>query len=127
MTEGNTRHAAREWRIMGAGYASVSSIRTGCNCDRSGQRRVAARSGAGFDLIIRGGHIVDGTGNPWFAGDVGVRGDRVAAVGSLAGAKAVREIDARGLVVAPASSICTRTRISRCWTTAMRRAKCVKG
>ena len=54
-----------------------------------------------FDLIIRGGHIVDGTGNPWFAGDVGVRADRIAAVGNLAAAKARRDIDARGLVVAP--------------------------
>ncbi|HEU4935336.1 MAG TPA: D-aminoacylase [Vicinamibacterales bacterium] len=54
-----------------------------------------------FDLIIRGGHIVDGTGNPWFAGDVGIRGDRIAAVGQLTAAKARREIDARGLVVAP--------------------------
>ncbi len=34
-----------------------------------------------FDLIIRGGHIVDGTGNPWFAGDIGIRSDRIAAVG----------------------------------------------
>jgi dihydroorotase/N-acyl-D-amino-acid deacylase len=54
-----------------------------------------------FDVIIRGGHIVDGTGNPWFAGDVGIRGDRIAAVGQLTTAKARREIDARGLVVAP--------------------------
>src|SRR4029450_2132072 len=56
---------------------------------------------AAFDLIIRGGHIVDGTGNPWFAGDVGIRGDRITAVGKLAGSTARREIDARGLVVAP--------------------------
>src|SRR4029079_18467794 len=54
-----------------------------------------------FDLIIRGGHVVDGSGNPWFAGDVGVRGDRIAAVGTLSNAKAGREIDAHGLVVAP--------------------------
>src|SRR6476659_6527876 len=54
-----------------------------------------------FDLIIRGGHILDGTGNPWFAGDVGIRGDRIGAVGQLAQATARREIDARGLVVAP--------------------------
>ena len=46
-------------------------------------------------------HVVDGTGNPWFAGDVGVRGDRIVAVGRLSGATAKREIDARGLVVAP--------------------------
>jgi len=54
-----------------------------------------------FDLIIRGGHVVDGTGNPWFAGDVGIRGDRITAVGRLDAAKARREIDAKGLVVAP--------------------------
>src|SRR4030095_3232734 len=47
------------------------------------------------------GHIIDGTGNPWFAGDVGIRGDRIAAVGRLTGATAKREIDGRGLVVAP--------------------------
>ncbi len=56
---------------------------------------------AAYDLLIRNGHIIDGTGNPWFAGDVAVRGDRIVAVGRLADAKAKREIDARGLVVAP--------------------------
>jgi dihydroorotase/N-acyl-D-amino-acid deacylase len=59
---------------------------------------------AQYDLVISGGHVVDGTGNPWFAGDVGIRGDRivrVAPAGSLANAKAVRRIDATGLVVAP--------------------------
>ncbi len=55
-----------------------------------------------FDLLIRGGRIVDGTGNPWFEGDLAIRGDRVAAVGPLgAAATARRVIDARGLVVAP--------------------------
>jgi N-acyl-D-amino-acid deacylase len=56
---------------------------------------------AAYDLLIRNGHIVDGTGNPWFAGDLGVRGDRIVAVGRLANATAKREIDASGLVVAP--------------------------
>jgi N-acyl-D-amino-acid deacylase len=55
-----------------------------------------------FDLLIRGGRIVDGTGNPWLIGDVGIRGDRLVTVGHVpAGARAAREIDARGLVVAP--------------------------
>ncbi|MFN8060975.1 MAG: D-aminoacylase [Vicinamibacterales bacterium] len=54
-----------------------------------------------FDLLIRGGRIVDGTGNPWFLGDVGVRGDRIVAVGSLGSATATRTIDAAGQVVAP--------------------------
>jgi N-acyl-D-amino-acid deacylase len=56
---------------------------------------------AAYDLLIRNGRIVDGTGNPWFAGDVGIRGDRIVAVGRLSDAKAKREIDAGGLVVAP--------------------------
>jgi N-acyl-D-amino-acid deacylase len=55
----------------------------------------------GYDLLIRGGRVVDGTGNPWFAGDVAIRGDRIVAVGHLTGATARREIDARDLVVAP--------------------------
>jgi N-acyl-D-aspartate/D-glutamate deacylase len=54
-----------------------------------------------YDLIVRGGHVVDGSGNPWFAADVGIRGDRITAVGQLTGAGAKRELDARGLVVAP--------------------------
>jgi N-acyl-D-amino-acid deacylase len=59
---------------------------------------------APYDLVIRGGRIVDGTGNPWFRGDVAIRGDRLVAVGRLdeAGvAAAGRVIDAAGRVVAP--------------------------
>jgi N-acyl-D-amino-acid deacylase len=54
-----------------------------------------------FDLIIRNGHIVDGTGSPWYWGDVAVRDGRIAAVGSLVGATARQTIDAAGKVVAP--------------------------
>lgn len=54
-----------------------------------------------FDLIIRNGRIVDGTGNPWFPADVGVRNGRIVAIGDLGGATAARTIDARGLVVSP--------------------------
>jgi len=54
-----------------------------------------------LDLLIRGGRIVDGTGNPWFRGDVGVAGDRIAEVGALRGATARRVIDADGAAVAP--------------------------
>jgi N-acyl-D-aspartate/D-glutamate deacylase/sugar lactone lactonase YvrE len=53
-----------------------------------------------YEVILRGGRIVDGAGNPWFHGDVGIQGDRIVVVGHVAGA-AKREIDARGLVVAP--------------------------
>jgi N-acyl-D-amino-acid deacylase len=55
----------------------------------------------GYDLIIRGGRVVDGTGNPWVYADVAVTGDRIAAVGDLTGRTARRVIDAKGLVVAP--------------------------
>ena len=54
-----------------------------------------------FDVIISGGRIVDGTGAPWHRGDVGIVGDRIAAMGDLAGATAAARIDATDLVVAP--------------------------
>ena len=54
-----------------------------------------------FDLVILNGRLLDGTGNPWRRADVGIRGDRIVAVGSLQGAKAARVIDAAGRVVAP--------------------------
>ncbi len=61
----------------------------------------SAASSGNYDLIIRNGHIIDGTGNPWFAADVAVSGDRLAAIGDLREAHAQREIDAKGRIVAP--------------------------
>ncbi len=54
-----------------------------------------------YDVIIRNGHIVDGSGNPWYSSDVGIQGDHIVAIGHLENATARREIDASGLVVAP--------------------------
>jgi N-acyl-D-amino-acid deacylase len=54
-----------------------------------------------FDLVITAGHIIDGTGSPWYAGDVGIRAGRIAAIGNLAAAPRKQTIDARGMVVAP--------------------------
>jgi len=54
-----------------------------------------------FDLVITNGHIVDGTGSPWYSGDVGIRDGRVAAIGVLTGEARTRTIDAKGMVVAP--------------------------
>jgi N-acyl-D-amino-acid deacylase len=56
---------------------------------------------AEYDLVIRGGQVVDGTGNPWFTGDVAVSGDRIVRVDRKIAGRGRREIDASGLVVAP--------------------------
>jgi N-acyl-D-amino-acid deacylase len=54
-----------------------------------------------FDLVIINGHIIDGTGSPWYSGDVGIRDGKVAAIGNLAAAPRRRTIDAASKVVAP--------------------------
>jgi N-acyl-D-amino-acid deacylase len=61
----------------------------------------ATASPQDFDLILANGRVIDGTGAPWFRADVGVRGDRIAAIGDLSKAKAHRRIDVSKLVVAP--------------------------
>jgi N-acyl-D-amino-acid deacylase len=62
---------------------------------------VSAQTPARYDVVIRGGRIVDGTGRPAFDGDVAIAGGRIVAVGRVADAPAGRVIDARGLVAAP--------------------------
>ena len=54
-----------------------------------------------YDLIIRNGHIIDGTGSPWYSGDIGIRDGKIAAIGKLDAAQAKRTLDAKGMVVAP--------------------------
>jgi len=54
-----------------------------------------------FDLVIIRGHIVDGTGSPWYSGDIGIRDGRIAAIGNLSESGRKRTIDAGGKVVAP--------------------------
>lgn len=56
---------------------------------------------ASYDVLIRHGHILDGSGSPWYAGDIAIKGDRIAAIGSLGDVQAKRVIDASGLVVSP--------------------------
>ena len=56
---------------------------------------------ADFDVLIRNARIVDGSGNPWYRADIGIREGKVAAIGSLANASAARTIDAKERVVAP--------------------------
>ena len=54
-----------------------------------------------YDIVIRNGRVVDGTGRPGYKADVAIKNDRIARIGNLRGAKATKEIDARGQVVAP--------------------------
>ncbi|GEM_PF-1619992 len=63
--------------------------------------RPMAAQGDRFDLLIRNGRVVDGTGAPWYRASVGIRDGWIVALGRLADAKAAREIDAGGMVVAP--------------------------
>jgi N-acyl-D-amino-acid deacylase len=60
-----------------------------------------ALEGPAFDVLLVNGRVLDGTGNPWTAADVGVRGGRIVAMGTLRGAQAARTIDARGRYVTP--------------------------
>ncbi|HKT87658.1 MAG TPA: D-aminoacylase [Candidatus Sulfotelmatobacter sp.] len=61
----------------------------------------AAQSTPPFDIVITNGHIIDGTGSPWYSGDVGIRDGKIAAIGNLSAAPRRRTIDADGKVVAP--------------------------
>lgn len=62
---------------------------------------VAQAKSMPFDLVIENGHIIDGTGSPWYAADIGIRNGRIAAIGRLSGQLAMQRIDAQGKVVAP--------------------------
>src|SRR6185369_10933410 len=63
----------------------------------SGNRSVAEA----YDIVITNARVVDGSGNPWFRGDIGIRDGRIARVGRITPADARQTIDARGQVVAP--------------------------
>ena len=88
------RRATFLFPLLAAVSASVF-----CTASPAGQPPPAQP--ARFDVIIAHGRIVDGTGAPWFRGDIGIAGDRIAAIGALGGATAATTIDATNLVVAP--------------------------
>jgi N-acyl-D-amino-acid deacylase len=54
-----------------------------------------------YDIVIRSGRIIDGTGSPWYSGDIAIQGGKIAAIGQFAQVEAKRTIDAHGMVVAP--------------------------
>jgi len=68
---------------------------------KSARAQTAASAAPAYDVVIRNGKIVDGTGSPWFAGDIGIRNGRIVAIGKVSGEGAKQVIDAAGRVVAP--------------------------
>src|SRR5258708_35206420 len=62
----------------------------------AGAQGLPAKENDSWDLIIRNGRVIDGSGNPWFSADIGVRGDRIVFIGDLREARARRGIDAGG-------------------------------
>jgi N-acyl-D-amino-acid deacylase len=84
---------------MRSGY--LRWIRVTAICGLAGLGIAGCSRARTYDLVIRNGVIHDGSGAPGIAGDLAVRGDRIAAVGELAGARGAVEIDAGGLAVAP--------------------------
>src|SRR5687768_8035060 len=62
---------------------------------------IAAQQPQRYDLLIRNARVLDGTGNPWFPADIAVQGGRIAAVGPLPNAQAMKIVDAAGKYVAP--------------------------
>src|SRR5690242_15715230 len=81
------------YRLSAVGYLVLLALLTACGG--------GATNTGPFDLLLKGGWIVDGSGNPRYRGDVAVRGDRIAAVGFLGAAGARETLDVSGLVVAP--------------------------
>lgn len=64
-------------------------------------RFIHSQSATAFDIVITHGHIIDGTGSPWYSGDIGIRNGKIASIGNLSAAPRQRTIDAAGKVVAP--------------------------
>ena len=87
---------ALSYRLSAIGYLVLGILAAGC-----GMSAPPARSDGPYDLLLRGGWIVDGSGNPRFAGDVAIKGDRIVATGHWEGIQARDTIDVTGLVVAP--------------------------
>ncbi len=95
------------WNVL-LFVAVIITVATLAACSRGPSPETAGAAGQatpaaapGFDVVIANGRIVDGTGAPWFRGDVGIVGDRIQAIGDLKGAAAKTRVDAAGLVVAP--------------------------
>ena len=76
-------------------------VAVACRLAMAGTAASQSPRAPSFDIVIEHGHVIDGSGSPWYAADIGIRDGKIAAIGRLSGASAGRRIDARGLVVAP--------------------------
>ncbi len=85
----------KEARMMGTIALLLAALASGAPASKP------TRGQQEYDVIIRGGRILDGSGNPWFIADVGIWGDRVLAIDDLSGAAALVVLEATGLYVAP--------------------------
>jgi N-acyl-D-amino-acid deacylase len=89
-------------KIRRAVLAPIALALAGCS--RASTSTTPSPDRGSYDVVIENGRIVDGTGNPWTYGDVGIRGDRIVAVtqpGALRSASAKQRVDAKGHIVAP--------------------------
>ena len=80
---GEARMKPKKWTATALFAAALMTMQA------SGQ--TTARPERSFDVVIRHGHIIDGTGSPWYSGDVGIRDGRIAAIGELSGVAAKRD------------------------------------
>ncbi|MEQ1690692.1 MAG: hypothetical protein ABMA00_05365, partial [Gemmatimonas sp.] len=92
-------HGPHSHRGLGGVLVFLLAVTSACD-------RAPANGGgeSAYDVVIANARIVDGTGNPWYEGDVGIRGDRIVTVaprGALTSANAKDRVDATGLVLAP--------------------------
>jgi N-acyl-D-amino-acid deacylase len=91
-------------RLAGSGWITAGSFLlafAGCAAPPRPAPDATPSPVQAYDLVVRGGMLYDGTGAPGRSADVGVRGDRIVAVGDLSNAKAANDVDAHGLAVAP--------------------------
>ena len=97
-------HRRRSYRATRPLHLGLLGVLAVSACARRGPASAPSPDRGTYDIVIENGRIVDGTGNPWTYGDLGIRGDRIAAVaqrGALRNASARQRLDARGLIVAP--------------------------
>ena len=92
-------------KVAGEALGAIAAAAYDAPLPSAASKSAAGESNAaqdnGVDVLIKNGHIIDGSGNPWVSGDLAIRGDRIVAIGKLENLHAKRVIDAKGMVVSP--------------------------